>query len=96
MMPLWMTTKRPASSVCGCALASVGWPWVAQRVWPIPTVPGSGSRSRISRNRESLPAALRTSTAPLCATATPAESYPRYSSRLKPSRRMGAAGRSPM
>ena len=28
---------------CGCALLSVGLPWVAQRVWPMPMVPLSGS-----------------------------------------------------
>ena len=28
---------------CGWALFSVGRPWVAQRVWPMPMVPESGS-----------------------------------------------------
>ena len=31
------------SVACGCALFSVGAPWVAQRVWPMPVWPASGS-----------------------------------------------------
>ena len=41
MMPLWTTATR--SVACGCALFSVGLPWVAQRVWPMPVWPASGS-----------------------------------------------------
>ena len=37
MMPLCTTTTSPA--LCGWALVSDGRPWVAQRVWPMPTVP---------------------------------------------------------
>ena len=37
MMPLCTTASR--SVACGCALLSVGRPWVAQRVWPMPIVP---------------------------------------------------------
>ena len=37
MMPLCTTASR--SVACGCALLSVGLPWVAQRVWPMPIVP---------------------------------------------------------
>jgi hypothetical protein len=37
MMPLCTTASR--SVACGCALFSVGRPWVAQRVWPMPMVP---------------------------------------------------------
>ena len=37
MMPLWTTATR--SVACGCALFSVGLPWVAQRVWPMPMWP---------------------------------------------------------
>ena len=44
MMPLWTTASR--SVACGCALLSVGLPWVAQRVWPMPIVPASGSSRR--------------------------------------------------
>ena len=32
---------------CGWALLSVGRPWVAQRVWPMPMVPASGSRASL-------------------------------------------------
>ncbi len=42
MMPLCTTETRAVP--CGCALPSVGAPCVAQRVWPIPVVPGSGCR----------------------------------------------------
>ena len=37
MMPLCTTASF--SVACGCALFSVGRPWVAQRVWPMPMVP---------------------------------------------------------
>ncbi len=42
MIPLWMTAilRRP-SDRCGWAFRSVGPPWVAQRVWPIPVVPAA-------------------------------------------------------
>ncbi len=38
MMPLCTTASR--SVACGCALFSVGLPWVAQRVWPMPASAG--------------------------------------------------------
>ena len=41
MMPLW--TRATPPTTCGWALPTVGAPWVAQRVWAMPTVPGSGS-----------------------------------------------------
>ena len=41
-MPLWTTTSEPEQSVCGCAFSSDGRPWVAQRVWPMPSVPATG------------------------------------------------------
>src|SRR5450755_1847603 len=34
-----MTWMRPVQSWCGWAFSSDGRPWVAQRVWPMPTVP---------------------------------------------------------
>ena len=43
MMPLWTMATR--SVAWGWALVSLGAPWVAQRVWPMPTLPGSGDRS---------------------------------------------------
>ena len=60
MMPLWMTASLSSSARCGCALASVGPPCVAQRVWPMPVVPSaSGDDVRSSRRMPSLPARLR-------------------------------------
>ena len=57
MMPLWTTATR--SVACGWALLSVGLPWVAQRVWPMPIVPASGSRARRVPSVASLPSARR-------------------------------------
>ena len=42
MIPLWTTAILPVASRCGWALRSVGRPWVAQRVWPRPVLPGEG------------------------------------------------------
>ena len=58
MIPLWMTATRPLQSVCGWALPSVGRPWVAQRVWPIPSVPEGIPLSSSCSSMESLPAAF--------------------------------------
>ena len=72
MMPLWTTATL--SVACGCALLSVGLPWVAQRVCPMPVWPASGSaRSRVSRFF-SLPSARRRSRWSPSSVATPAES----------------------
>ena len=38
MMPFITTITEPSVLECGCALASVTRPWVAQRVWPTPVV----------------------------------------------------------
>ncbi len=38
-MPLWTTATLFSGSMCGCALWSLGAPWVAQRVWAMPVVP---------------------------------------------------------
>ena len=35
--------------MCGWALPTVGAPWVAQRVWAMPTVPGSGAAVELAR-----------------------------------------------
>ena len=90
MIPLWMTASSSWSARCGWAFASVGPPWVAHRVCPMPVVPsGSGWSTRSSRSTASLPAFLRIPSSPSAPiTATPAESYPRYSSRDNPARRM--------
>ncbi len=95
MMPLWITATRPAQSRCGWALRSVGAPWVAQRVWPMPTAPpGMPSASSAASSSASLPARFTTPSPPSI-TATPAESYPRYSSRRRPSRTIGSASSGP-
>ena len=60
-MPLWTTTRVPVPSRWGWAFSSVGRPWVAQRVWPMPKVPWMGlSAMTVSRLR-SLPGARRSS-----------------------------------
>ena len=41
MIPLWTTATVPAASVCGWALTSLAGPCVAQRVWPMPTLPAN-------------------------------------------------------
>ena len=35
--------------MCGCALPTVGAPWVAQRVWAMPVMPCSGSAAELAR-----------------------------------------------
>src|SRR5215510_13209767 len=90
MMPL--CTTETSSVMWGWAFASVGLPWVAQRVWPIPVSPSSGEDlSRASRLR-SLPSERRRPSWPFSTVATPAESYPRYSSRLSASTSWPATG----
>ena len=59
MMPLWTTATR--SVACGCALVSVGRPCVAQRVWPMPLWPFSGSLCSRASRFFSLPSARRRS-----------------------------------
>ena len=73
MIPLWTTATAPAASVWGWALTSLAGPWVAHRVWPMPTLPANrlGSASVRSRTR---PARLATLTPLPASTATPAES----------------------
>ena len=58
MIPLWMTAIRPAWSVWGCALGVVGAPWVAHRVWPMPSVPVGIPSSSACSSTLSLPAAF--------------------------------------
>ena len=73
MIPLCTTATSSLLSVCGCALTSLAGPWVAQRVWPMPTLPVNrfGSCSLRSRTR---PARLATRIPEGPSTATPAES----------------------
>ena len=74
MIPLWTTTILPLQSWCGWAFSSLGRPWVAQRVWPMPKAPASGSARRLSSRLRSLPTDRRRLQAPSRTTATPAES----------------------
>jgi hypothetical protein len=64
----------PVQSVWGWAFSSEGLPWVAQRVWPIPTGPSIGRSRRILSRFRILPALRRTWSTPSAMTATPAES----------------------
>jgi hypothetical protein len=45
-------------------LATLGAPWVAQRVWPMPMAPLIGSWLTNSDSAESLPSARRRSSVP--------------------------------
>ena len=52
MMPLWISASLPSSPPrCGWALASVGPPWVAQRVCPMPVL-DAGQRLGLDRRGE--------------------------------------------
>ncbi len=73
-MPLCTSAKSPFSLTCGWALRSVGGPCVAQRVWPMPYVPSTGSSLTSRSSSAILPASLRIWMVPLRTTATPAES----------------------
>jgi len=96
MMPLWISATPWRSSVWGWALFSVTAPCVAQRVWAMPSVPSKplAPANWFSRTL-TRPTVLVSRISPL-STAMPAESYPRYSNRLRPSIRMGAASRCPI
>src|ERR1044071_1383768 len=96
MIPLWTTTMRPVQSRCGCAFSSVGRPCVAQRVCPTPYSPSTGSTRMACSKFASLPADRRSEMPSGLTTATPAESYPRYSIRRRPSMRTGTTGFEPM
>ena len=71
MMPLWTTASR--GEACGWALVSVGLPWVAQRVWPMPIAPMSGSAASLASRFFSFPSARRRASLPFSSVATPAE-----------------------
>ena len=73
MMPLWTTATRPAVSVWGWAFISFGSPWVAQRVWPMPSVDLVVLLS-LSRRSWTRPAVFVTWSRPRYTTARPAES----------------------
>ena len=63
MIPLWTRASPAEQSTWGWALPSVGPPWVAQRVWPIPAVEPAGAASarlvRSSSDRVPLAARAR-------------------------------------
>src|SRR5487761_594957 len=89
MMPLWTMATR--SVAIGWALVSFGTPCVAQRVWPMPMRPATGSAATRRARLSSLPSARRRSMRPFTSVAMPAESSPRYSRRFSPSSSSGAA-----
>ena len=74
MIPLCTTTRLPEPSVWGCAFSSVGRPWVAHRVWPMPMLPRSGRSRRSPSSTLIRPAARRIWRPSAPTTATPAES----------------------
>ena len=74
MMPLWAIASRPLQSVWGWALRSTGGPWVAQRVWPMPTLAPAGASPTAAASSASFPERRRRHTSPSACRATPAES----------------------
>ena len=97
MMPLWMMASEPSEHMWGCALRSTGMPWVAQRVCPMPDVARVVfTLSSLVSRFTSLPSARTVVSCLFWMNATPAESYPRYSRRRKPSTISGTAGLCPV
>ncbi len=94
-MPLWTKAKRWRSSAWGWALAWVTPPWVAQRVWPMPRNPSNPAARTASASSATLPTSLMVRNPSAVHTASPAESYPRYSSRRNPSNNTSQALRGP-
>ena len=86
---------RPLQSLCGWAFSSLGLPCVAQRVWPRPTQASDPFSPAAANSASRLPTARTVSMPSGSMRAIPAESYPRYSRRLRPSRMMGLPGRRP-
>src|SRR6185437_7601993 len=91
MMPLCTIETRPAT--CGCAFASLGTPWVAQRVCAMPVPPGNGSARYNASISRTLPLARTRRIARRSSTARPEESKPRYSSAFRPTISSGATSR---
>ena len=73
-MPLWTTTILPLQSVCGWAFNSVGRPWVAHRVCPMPVRPGEGLPASFWTRLPSFPGDRWIVKSPLESVAIPAES----------------------
>ena len=79
MMPLCTTATRPVRPRWGWAFSSLGAPWVAQRVWPMPVVAaGSGVSAMAFSRLASLPLrlseAIRPAPSEVSTSAMPAES----------------------
>ena len=75
MMPLCTTANNPPSLTWGWEFTSLGAPWVAHRVWPMPTVPGSSLPPwRMPSSTLKRPLDFTTWTPLSLYTATPAES----------------------
>ncbi len=75
MIPLCTSATRPVGPGWGCALTSLGAPWVAHRVWPMPVVDSASGSSAIAFSRlASLPARLAEAIVPSATSAMPAES----------------------
>ena len=72
-MPLCTTAIDPSALTWGCALASLGAPWVAHRVCPMPIFPPSRFGSA-AWSLASFPSFLYTRNARRETSATPAES----------------------
>ena len=72
IIPLWTTATL--SVICGWAFFSSGVPWVAQRVWPIPILPGNDVLSNFSSKNLKLPFDLTLSIFSLLIVAMPEES----------------------
>ena len=91
-MPLCTTAMVPAAFVWGWAFLSLGAPWVAHLVCPMPEQPGRVSPPLVMFSRTfSLPMAFFVRSFSPSKIAIPAESYPLYSSFDSPSKMMEAA-----
>src|SRR3990172_8130002 len=92
MIPLCARAILPVQSRWGCALTFDGAPCVAHRVWANPVEP---SREGSCASRFAMNPLSFTTWRLLPTIATPALSYPRYSRRFRPSKRIGRAFRRP-
>src|ERR1035441_3264327 len=89
MIPLCTTATKASHEACGWAFARVTPPWVAHRVWEIPVRPFIPDARYLLSRSSILPTSFLTSSLPSLTVATPAESYPLYSTRLSPSNSLG-------
>ena len=84
-----MIANSSLLSECGWALTSLGTPWVAHLVCPIPMLPFILLSFKWFFKTSSLPSFFSTVILLPSEIAIPAESYPRYSKRDKPLIRIG-------